>query len=196
MKNRIISIVLLLVAIALAGYLVNGIKSSIDEKERIARVEDKVIQKLMNIRKAEIGYQTKYGQYTASWDSLVNFIKYDSFFITQKSETIITLAYGADSVIVNIDTLGTVAVMDTLFNTPEFKNYDFSKLKYIPENQKNAEFEIFTARIEKSGVKVNVIEVRDTDPVDRTRNEENDGRNRKPLRFGSRTDVTTSGNWE
>ena len=35
MKNRIISIVLLLVAIALAGYLVNGIKSSIDEKERI-----------------------------------------------------------------------------------------------------------------------------------------------------------------
>ena len=43
---------------------------------------------------------------------------------------------------------------------------------------------------------IDVIEVRDTDPVDPTRKEDNDGRNRKPLRFGSRTDVTTSGNWE
>lgn len=196
MKNRVISIALLFVATALAAYLVYGIKSSIDEKDRIARVEDKVIKKLMTIRKAEIGFQAKYGDYTANWDSLANFIKVDSFFITEKSETIITLAYGADSVIVDIDTLGTVSVMDSLFSTPEFVNYDFSKLKFIPENKENKEFEIFTSRIEKSGVKIDVIEVRDTDPVDPTRNEENDGRNRKPLRFGSRTDVTTSGNWE
>ncbi|MDH5366751.1 MAG: hypothetical protein OEW67_07175 [Cyclobacteriaceae bacterium] len=196
MKNRIISIALLFVAIALAVYLVYGIKSSIDEKKRIARVEKKVIEKLMTIRKAEIGFQAKYGNYTTNWDSLANFIKADSFFITEKSETIITLAYGADSVIVDIDTLGTVSVMDSLFSAPKFVNYDFNMLKFIPENKKNKEFEIFSARIEKSGVKINVIEVRDTDPVDPTRDEENDGRNRKPLRFGSRTDVTTSGNWE
>ncbi|MDH5368325.1 MAG: hypothetical protein OEW67_15205 [Cyclobacteriaceae bacterium] len=196
MKNRVISIGLLIVAISLAGYLVYGIKSSIDEKERIARVERKVIEKLMTIRKAEIGFQAKYGDYTADWDSLANFIKADSFFITEKSETIITLAYGADSVIVNIDTLGTVSVMDSLFSTPEFSKYDFLALKFIPENKNKAEFEIFAGQIEKSGVKIHVIEVRDTEPADPTRSEENDGRNRKPLRFGSRTDVTTSGNWE
>ena len=59
-----------------------------------------------------------------------------------------------------------------------------------------AEFEIFAAEIEKSGVTVDVIEVRDTAPADPKRTEDNDGRNRKPLRFGSRTDVTTNGNWE
>ena len=196
MKNRIISIVLLIIALALAGYLVNSIKSSIDEKERIARVEAKVIDKLMIIRKAEVGYQAKYGDYTADWDSLADFIQIDSFFITEKSETIITLDYGADSVVVDIDTLGTVSVMDSLFSEPRFTEYDWSKLKFIPENEDNKEFEIFAGQIEKSGVKVDVIEVRDTDPVDPTRKEDNDGRNRKPLRFGSRTDVTTSGNWE
>ena len=196
MNNRIISILLLVVAIALVGYLVFSIKSSIDEKKRIAKIERKVIEKLMTIRKAEIGFQSKYGDYTANWDSLANFIKTDSFFITEKSEKIITLAYGADSVVVNIDTLGTVSVMDSLFSEPSFANYDFTKLKYIPENKKNKEFEIFVGSIEKSGVKIDVIEVRDTDPIDPTRKEDNDGRNRKPLRFGSRTDVTTSGNWE
>ena len=196
MKNRIISISLLVVAIALAGYLVYSIKSSIDEKKRISRVESKVIEKLMTIRKAEIGFQAKYGDYTASWDSLADFIKADSFFITEKSEKIITLDYGADSVVVNIDTLGTVSVMDSLFSTPEFVKYAFDDLKFIPGDNNNAEFEIFVGNIEKSGVRIDVIEVRDVDPVDPTRSEENDGRNRKPLRFGSRTDVTTSGNWE
>ena len=43
---------------------------------------------------------------------------------------------------------------------------------------------------------VDVVEVRDVAPVNPNRNEENEAKNRKPLRFGSRTDVTTAGNWE
>lgn len=194
-KNKIISILLLVVSLVLGGYLVSSIKSSIDTKEQIARVEEKVQKKLEIIRKAEIGFQSAYGDYTDNWGTLANFIEADSFFITQKTETIIPLSYGADSVVVTIDTLGTVPVMDSLFSHPKFVNYDFRALKFIPETD-NAEFEIFADEITKSGVKVDVIEVRDTAPVNPKRKEENDGRNRKPLRFGSRTDVTTSGNWE
>lgn len=194
-KNKIISLALLLVALSLGVYLVFSIKSSIDEKQRIARVEKKVQDKLMLIRKAEIGYQAVNGDYTDNWDSLANFINDGLFYITERTETIIQLSYGADSVYVKIDTLGTLAVSDSLFREPKFANYDFSQLKYIPETD-NAEFEIFAAEIEKSRVMVDVIEVRDTAPADPTRREDNDGRNRKPLRFGSRTDVTTNGNWE
>jgi hypothetical protein len=174
---------------------VNSIKSSIDEKERISRGEKKVQDKLMLIRKAEIGYQAVNGNYTDNWDTLANFITDGQFYITEKTETIIQLSYGADSVSVQIDTLGTLAVRDSLFAAPKFTTYDFSKLKFIPETE-NAVFEVFVAEIEKSGVTVDVIEVRDTAPVDPRRKEDNDGRNRKPLRFGSRTDVTTNGNWE
>lgn len=194
-KTKLISVVLLIVSISLGGYLVYSIKSSIDEKERISRVEKKVQDKLMLIRKAEIGYQAVNGNYTDNWDTLAAFIDNGLFYITEKTETIFQLSYGADSVHVEIDTLGTLAVIDSLFSGPMFTNYDFSQLKYIPETD-NAEFEIFVAEIEKSGVHVDVIEVRDTDPADPKRKEDNDGRNRKPLRFGSRTDVTTNGNWE
>jgi len=194
-QNKIISGVLLLIALSLGVYLVYSIKSSIDEKERISRVEKKVQNKLMLIRKAEIGYQAVNGNYTDNWDTLAAFIDNGQFYITEKTETIFQLSYGADSVYVQIDTLGTMAVIDSLFSAPMFASYDFSQLKYIPETE-NAEFEIFAAEIQKSGVNVDVIEVRDTQPADPKRKEDNDGRNRKPLRFGSRTDVTTNGNWE
>ena len=194
-KNKLISILLLVVSLVLGAYLVYSIKSSIDAKEQIARVELKVQKQLEIIRKAEIGFQAAYGRYTNNWDTLANFIEVDSFFITQKTEHIITLDYGADSVVVNIDTLGTVPVMDSLFSEPRFRNFDFKALKYIPETD-NKEFELYADEITKGGVTVDVIEVRDTAPINPKRKEDNDGRNRKPLRFGSRTDVTTSGNWE
>ena len=43
---------------------------------------------------------------------------------------------------------------------------------------------------------VDVLEVIDPCPADPTRKESNDNRKRKYLRFGSRDEVTTTGNWE
>ncbi|MEQ1587357.1 MAG: hypothetical protein ABL895_15820, partial [Cyclobacteriaceae bacterium] len=62
--------------------------------------------------------------------------------------------------------------------------------------QDGLKFDIFVGVVEKSGVKVQVIEVRDPKPVNPVRNESNEAKNRKPLHFGSRLDVSTSGNWE
>ena len=39
---------------------------------------DRIIQKLKDIRTAQEAYRTEKGKYTASFDTLINFIKYDS----------------------------------------------------------------------------------------------------------------------
>ncbi len=195
LQNKIISYVLLAISLVLGFFLVNNIKFAIEEEERIAASEEEVKNKLMLIRDAEIAYQSVKGKYTSNWDSLAKFVESDIFYITQKTEQIISLSYGADSVIVHIDTLGTKPVLDSLFKDPIFATYDFSNLKYIP-NTENLAFDIFTEKIEKGGVIVDVIEVKDVAPVNPNRKEDSDIRNRKPLRFGSRTDITTSGNWE
>ena len=71
---------------------------------------------------------------------------------------------------------------------------DIASLPMIPSTDKK--FELFADKIVNNNIKVNVIEVRDIAPTDPTRNEDNEANNRKPLRFGSRTEVTTVGNWE
>ena len=57
-------------------------------------------------------------------------------------------------------------------------------------------FDIFVGRVDKGGLKVDVIEVRDPNPINPIRKESNEQKARKPLRFGSRLDVSTAGNWE
>jgi biotin carboxyl carrier protein len=73
-------------------------------------------------------------------------------------------------------------------------NVDIKNLHIVPGSGKT--FDIFTAQIDRNGVKVSVIEVKDPAPINPERRESNEAKNRKPLRFGSRTDVNTSGNWE
>lgn len=75
------------------------------------------------------------------------------------------------------------------------KNTDFSKIGEVPGNP-GVKFEIFAGKVDKSGLKVQVIEVKDPKPINPNRSENNDARTRKPLHFGSRIDVSTSGNWE
>ncbi len=74
-------------------------------------------------------------------------------------------------------------------------NIDIKRLAYVPGHE-NIKFEIFADKIDRNNIIVDVIEVKNPKPFDPTRKEDNDAKNRKPLRFGSKTDVTTSGNWE
>ena len=73
-------------------------------------------------------------------------------------------------------------------------NVDIKSLSVIPGSGKT--FDLYTAAIDRNGIKVWVIEVKDPAPINPARREENEAKNRKPLRFGSKTDVTTAGNWE
>lgn len=72
-------------------------------------------------------------------------------------------------------------------------NVDIKKLG-VKEDGKP--YKIFVGYVDKAGIKVQVIEVVDPSPDNPIRKEANEAKNRKPLRFGSQTDVSTSGNWE
>ncbi len=267
--NRIIAAVLFVVSLALAGYLYNSISTTIEEHESIATKEADVIGRLKLIREAEIVYQERYGKYTASWDTLINFIETGEYYVTQRTEKIIPLSYGVDSIQVFIDTIDVIPAKERIFkrtftinaadngtlekwhvkegdrvvrgqkayslrtqtgdvndhpiredgtvsslasvaqgaaltkgqNLITFWNYQFNPatdlktIAYIPYLE-NTRFDIFVTKVDKNGVLVDVIEVKDPVPADPTRKESNEAKNKKPLRFGSRFDVTTSGNWE
>ena len=188
--TKILTVVFYLVSVGLAYFLVNSIASDIEQEKIINAVEAKLINKLMQIRDAEIAYQAANGSFTSDWNKLVSFVDTGSIYLTERKETIIRLDYGADSVHVEIDTLGTVPVKDSLFSA----GFQADRLPYVPDSDEK--FKIWADKIDKSGVMVDVIEVVDPNPIDPSRNEDNEIKNRKPLRFGSRTDVTTAGNWE
>jgi hypothetical protein len=83
----------------------------------------------------------------------------------------------------------------TLTETVFDPNIDLTTLANIPGNE-GTKFDIFVGVVERGGLKVQVIEVKDPKPVNPIRKESNEAKNRKPLHFGSRIDVSTSGNWE
>lgn len=195
-KTKIFSIVFGLLALFLAWYLYNSINSSIVESERIAKMEARIIEQLKMIREAEIAYLNVNGQYTSDWDKLLAFVDTGRFYITESEEFIKTLAYGADSTWTVTDTLGTVAVMDSLFTKNKWPRFNLKTLPYVPGVEPATKFNIWADKIDRSGVKVNAIEVVNPSPINPARDEESEYQTRKPLRFGSRTSVTTAGNWE
>jgi hypothetical protein len=271
MNTRVLSIITLVIALVLAYFLISNIKYAIDEEKRITKSEAVVIEKLKLIREAERAYQEVNNRYTNNWDSLINFINNGKYYVTKRSEEIIELAYGADSIVVSIDTIDIIPAKQYIFiknhdvffadngefveffvkkgqeirkgqkmysmysatagkvvnqmskiagvitsleniapNTKMSKgetlcqvreemfdpNINIDQLAIIPLTNPATKFDLFADRIEKNRLMVNVVEVRDSKPVDPKRKEDNEANNRKPLRFGSRTEVTTAGNWE
>ncbi len=190
--TRILSIVFLVIALGLGYFLFSRIDSRIEEDKRIARIEKQVIEKLKMIREAQKTYQAIHGRYASDWENLIDFVDTGRIFIVEIKEEIHTLSYGRDSVSILRDTLGSVLVKDSIFS--KYPNFNVERLPYIPGSDKK--FEIYADEIDRAGVQVDVVEVRDVDPVNPARNEKNEAFNQKPLRFGSRTEVSTSGNWE
>tara|TARA_A100001011_G_scaffold387210_1_gene464610 strand:+ start:943 stop:1527 length:585 start_codon:yes stop_codon:yes gene_type:complete len=192
-KNKIYTYSTLLLAVLLAGYLINSIKTSIDEEKRISTMEAKIIEKLKLIRNAQIAFESVKGQYTSDWDQLINFIDSDNIYLIQRREETILLEYGAEETTLYLDTIGSISVIDSLFSN--IPNFSSKSLPAVPGIE-NATFKMWSGKIEKGGVLVNVVEVRNPKPVDPNRKESNEANIHKPLRFGSRISITTAGNWE
>ncbi|MEQ8473192.1 MAG: hypothetical protein RIC35_18495 [Marinoscillum sp.] len=195
-KSKIFSIVFGIVAAGLAVYLYYSINSSIEESNRIQKMEARIIEQLKMIREAELAFLAVNGRYTSDWDKLLAFVDTGSFYITEKTEFIITLDYGADSTYVEVDTLGMIGVKDSIFKASKWPRFNLASLPYVPGVEPATKFEIWADKIDKSGVKVNAIEVKNPKPINPDRDEESEYTTRKPLRFGSKTSVTTAGNWE
>lgn len=103
-----------------------------------------------------------------------------------------------------ITSLASVAVGEAITKGKNLINYsdyvfnpsiDLKTLSMVPGSD-GVKFEIFTGKVDKGGLMVDVIEVKDPKPINPARKESNEQKARKPLRFGSRADVSTAGNWE
>lgn len=190
--TKILTIVFLLIAVGIAYYLFDRIKYSIEEEERIARIESLVIDKLKFIRDAQLLYKEANGQYTSDWNKLINFLDTGRLYIVQRREETTLLDYGAEETTVYIDTLGSIPARDTLYHTSIYDKFEIENIATIPVT--NRRFELFADKISRNNVEVDVFEAVDTAPVNPARRGEESIKG--PLRVGSRTEVTTSGNWE
>lgn len=204
-KTRLFSYLLVPIIVLLGWGLYRSIAGKIELAENIKKSENQVITKLMMIREAEKAYNQKYGNYTGSFDTLANFIKEDSLFIIEKREIIQPRVKGdplywtnTDSIRIEMDTIGVEMVDEKLFPKADYPNFKPDMLAYVPgyDVSEGKKFEIYTGEVDKGGVKVDVIEVVDPHPLDKTRSDEHPSRVRWNLRFGSKTDVTLAGNWE
>ena len=194
-RIQILTFVFLAISMTVAYYLFNSLRASIVAQDEIEQTEHTVIEKLQMIRKAQRFYRSAHGAYANHWDSLVQFVEEGMLYATTRHERIITLDYGADSIEVKVDTIGSIAVRDSLFKKIEYPDFDPKLLPFMPHTEEQ-KFTLFTDTIERNGVMVNVIEVMDAAPTNPKRNTENKYRSLQPLHFGSRVTVSVSGNWE
>jgi len=134
--TRVISAFLFIVAIGLAFFLVYRIKYKIDDDKRIDRQEKMVINKLMLIRDAQIGYHSVNRKYTGDFDTLIHFIDTGYMYLTQRNEQIITKEYGAEEIIITIDTIGKVSVKDSILTVRDlFKALAIGTVSDLKVNQ-------------------------------------------------------------
>jgi hypothetical protein len=76
--KAVINILLTIVIIILAYLLYESIMDPIRFNKEKDRRETAIKERLIDIRSAQVLYRSKYGRYTGSFDTLINFIKFDS----------------------------------------------------------------------------------------------------------------------
>lgn len=76
--KAVINILLTIVIIILAYLLFESIMDPIRFNQEKDRREEAIKERLIDIRNAQILYRQKYGRYTGSFDTLIDFIKFDS----------------------------------------------------------------------------------------------------------------------
>ncbi|MBA4299018.1 hypothetical protein SAMN03080617_04010 [Algoriphagus alkaliphilus] len=191
--TKILSVVFFAVAMFFGYLLWKGVDDVVETKKRIALLEAATIEKLTMLRDAQLAYQASNGKYASSWDSLRMFIEGGTIWLVQRTETTKLLDYGAEQITVKFDTLGSVGVMDSLFNARKYPDFNIDLLPVVPGSG-GKQFEFFADKVEKTGgYLVNVFEIRDPSPINPKRRANN---NEKALKVGSRTDASTEGNWK
>ncbi|MFZ9074784.1 MAG: hypothetical protein ACO2Z3_03175 [Flavobacteriaceae bacterium] len=168
----------------------------------------KVIDRMKDIRTAQIAHKDVKGVFSNNFDSLIKFIDEGIFTLVEKRDSSYLeydRTYRIDMLkeVVVIDTLGFVPVKDSLFkNTDRYKN-----IAYIPvEGAEDKKFQIKADVINKNGYKVPVFEVKVAksiilfDQDDDLLKQENetvsvDGVNGSEIILGSLSNVSTNGNW-
>ena len=207
-KNRkITTYVLYFLSLVLVFLIFRSINSPIKFNEVKNERYSKVIERLKDIRNAQIAFKSVNGVYSNDFEELIQFIDSAEFTITQKRDSSYMeydRIYRIDMLreVIVTDTLGFVSVKDSLFAN----NLDYKNMASVPIDGLESLFSLKADIIDKNGYNVPVFEVRVSKDVilfdqnkDLLSQEKEtmsvDGVNGPDLILGSLTDVSTSGNW-
>jgi len=123
--------IILTIAIIVLGYL---LYESIMNPIRFNQVKDKrwdaTIERLKDVRTAQLAYKSEYGTFTGSFDTLIDFVKNDSFSVVKAIGFVpdsLTEMQALELGLVARDTIK-VSVLDSLFK----RNYHIDSLRYVP----------------------------------------------------------------
>ena len=208
LKSIIINIVLFAVVVFLAIKVVQSIKAPIDFGNEKSLREAQVVQRLKDIRDAEIQFKQAHNKYTSNFDTLIDFCKnYEIpivMMVPDPEDTTFTKTIN--------DTLGYVKVIDSLFG--KRAQFNINDLRNVPFSDPITQFEIQDSIIKRGGIAVPVFEVKTpyevylaTPGVKFTEKEWNTRvQNVKAemeqidkyagLKVGSLEEASTDGNWE
>jgi hypothetical protein len=162
--RTVIQILLFIVAIVLTYFIYKGVQDPIDfDKTKEARY-DATIERLKEIRKAELAFKNVHGRFTGSWDTLINFVKYDSVKNVRKVGEL------TDSMIeegltekkaVDLGLLIRDTIKESVLESEFGGSFNADNLKLIPVPDTTAEFMLGSNVITTgSGIKVPVFEAK------------------------------------
>lgn len=206
-----IQVILTLIALFITYLIYASIQRPITfEREKTIRY-NATIERLKDIRKAQIAFKDVHGRFTGSWDTLIHFVKYDSIRMVKKIGNItdsmleagITEKKALQMKLIVRDTIRE-SVLTSVFG----KDYKIDDLKYIPVSDTVAEFQLGATVIATgSGIKVPVFEAKAHNNIilrkldEQLRINLNDQRRIQQkypgLKVGSLTETNNNaGNWE
>lgn len=200
---------LLWIVIIFLGYLVfNSVYGPVQFNEVKEKRYAKVIERLNDIRAAQLAHQEVTGTYAKDFDNLIRFIDTAEFVLTQRRDSTVLdeeyrETYGVDQYkdIVLVDTLGYASVKDSLF-----KNEDYRQMMNVPIDGVDADFEMDAGTVMKNDSRIPVFEVKvdkavilhdqDRDLVLQEKQVVSvDQVNGPYIKVGSMEEVNTTGNW-
>jgi hypothetical protein len=147
--------ILLLIAIVILSYLVyESIMSPIRFNKNKDKRYAKTIERLKDIRTAELAYRSENNKFTGSFDTLIDFVKHGEFRVVRQIGSMddsVAVAKG----LVYRDTVR-ISVRDSLF----IPGYSVDSLRYVPFTG-GKEFELGAGILETgSGLAVKVFEAK------------------------------------
>jgi hypothetical protein len=149
----IVQILLLAIIVFLVYFIYTGVMKPIDfDKEQGTRYV-KVVQRLKDIRTAQVSYRSVYGKYTGSFDTLISFVKTDSFAVLYAEGSLDDSLAVIEKKVIR-DTIY-IQVRDSIFS----KYYPIDSIRYVPFAPSGVEYTLAAGTImTASKVEVHVFE--------------------------------------
>ncbi len=204
----LINIVLFAVIVFLAWQVVKSIQAPIKFNTEQKTRETKVVERLIDIRNAEILYKNATSKYTNNFDSLIQFCQTAEIpivkIVPDPTDTTFTRTIN--------DTIGFIKVMDSIKAGRD--NFNINDIKWVPFSQPQQKYELEAGTIQRNGIEIPVFEARTPYEVylgipgaafsekewnqrrDNAKAEKESINRYAGLKVGSMEEATTDGNWE